>query len=88
MDEKSRNQAFKRVYHEIKRWVYYRLDQEHGNIFLQNIPACYAVKLFRQAQEDALTNRWYRFGELSRKWKLWIIAKTNVSRESARKEIL
>ena len=75
LDEKSRNQAFKRVYHEIKGWVYHCLDQEYGNIFLQNIPACYAVKLFRQAQEDSLTNRWYRLGELSRKQKIWIIAK-------------
>ena len=75
LDEKSRNQAFKRVYHEIKGWVYHCLDQEHGNIFLQNIPACYAVKLFRQAQEDSLTNRWYRFRALSRKQKIWIIAK-------------
>ena len=71
LDEKSRNLVFNRVCHEIKDWVYYTLDQKHGDILLQNIPKRYAVKLFRQA----ITNRWYYFGQLSRKSKLWTIAK-------------
>ena len=88
LDKKSQYLVFNRICQEIKTQWLYSFSKKYGNLFLQNIPACYAVKLFRQVQEDALTNRWYRFGELSRKQKIWIIAKANVSRESARKEIL
>ena len=85
LDEKSRNLIFNRVYHEINFWLYCALDEKHGDILLRNIPKRYTVKLFRQAQEkarqaqeemqQAITNRWYYFGQLSRKRKLWVIAK-------------
>lgn len=74
LDEKNLLLLQNRVSHEIIIWLKASDSDFKLRMILSDIPKDYSATVVKLLlKESALQNRWYRFGQLSRKRKIWVI---------------